>query len=89
VAQDAVDDAGVGNKGDDVYAGAAGASQRIRFEDFLIKRAQVRRASLEESELSRASAAGGPAPGLLTCSPAQAEPKLKSSRQCFRKTTAP
>jgi hypothetical protein len=34
VAWDAVDDAGVGNKGDDAHAGAAGASQRIRFQDF-------------------------------------------------------
>jgi hypothetical protein len=34
VSQDAVDDAGVGNKGDDAHAGAAGASQRISFEDF-------------------------------------------------------
>jgi hypothetical protein len=33
VAQDAVDDAGVGNKGDDAHAGAAGADQRIGFEN--------------------------------------------------------
>jgi len=38
---------------------------------FLIKRAQVLRASLEESELSRASGAGAPAPGLSAGSPAQ------------------
>ena len=34
VSQDAVDDAGVGNKGEDAHAGAAGAGQGIRFEDF-------------------------------------------------------
>ena len=33
--QDAVDDAGICNKGDDAHAAAAGAQQRIRFEDFL------------------------------------------------------
>ena len=32
--KDAVDDAGVGNKGDAAHAGAAGAGQGIRFEDF-------------------------------------------------------
>jgi len=38
---------------------------------FLIKRAQVLRASLEKSALSRASAAGAPGQGLSACSPAQ------------------
>ena len=33
VAQDAVDDAGVGNKGHDAHAGAAGAHQGVGFED--------------------------------------------------------
>ena len=35
MAQDAVDDAGIGNKGDDAHAGAAGAaSQRVGLEYF-------------------------------------------------------
>jgi hypothetical protein len=33
--QDAVDDAGIGNKGDDAYAAAAGAKKWIRFEYLL------------------------------------------------------
>jgi len=38
---------------------------------FLIKRAQVLRASLDKSELSWASAAGASLPGLSACSPLQ------------------
>jgi len=33
--KDAVDDAGIGYKGDDAHAAAAGAMQRVRFEDYL------------------------------------------------------
>jgi hypothetical protein len=35
MAQDAVDNGRIGNKGDDAHACAAGASQRIRFENLL------------------------------------------------------
>ena len=71
MAQDAVNDAGVGNKGDDAHAAAAGASQRVGLEKFRIKRAQVLRASLDKSELSRVSGAGVPAMGLSVCLAAQ------------------
>jgi hypothetical protein len=34
MAQDAIDHAGIGNKGNEVHAAAAGAQQGIRLEDF-------------------------------------------------------
>jgi hypothetical protein len=71
VAQDAVDDARVGNKGDDAHAGAAGAGQGISFEDSPDQAGPSAAGLAEKSELSRASGAGAPAPGLSPCSPAQ------------------
>jgi len=65
MAQDAVDDARVGNERCGAHASAAGAGERVSFEDFPINRAQVLQASLEKSELSRSSA-GPPGSALFS-----------------------
>jgi hypothetical protein len=56
--QDAVDHAGICNKGDDAHAAVASKQEGIRLKIFLIRRAHVLRTSLEKFELSRS---GSPA----------------------------
>jgi hypothetical protein len=69
MAQDAVDDAGIGNKGDDAHAGAA--SQRVSLENFPDQTGPSAAGLPGEIGIVPGRGAGAPAGGLSACVPAQ------------------